>query len=356
MTPDRFARYDRALAATGGDLYVSASSADVHHLTGSEDGSAFVVYCPGDRPTIVVRASGFNCVVASARAKDVIAFTLADDPIAVLADQIRQRRPRRVVIGPVSSDVTNGLRAALDDLGFLQEPRLGCDVRRVKEPEEIRLLEDAAACVGAGIQACFEAIEPGASDRDAAGAACEAARRSGADSIVFVQVKSGPRGAFPDAEEVGRSFGPNEIGFIDLGVAHRSYRGDYTRAFVIGEPPPEAQRILEIVDQIQREALTILHPGLRCRDYYHTVRQMFAEAGYPDAVPHHLGHGLGIGDDFFPRIVPTSEDAFVEGEVVCVEPGVYVPGVGGVRIEDTVVVRAGGNQVLSPATRVGYRR
>lgn len=356
MTPDRFARYDRALAAAGCDLFVSASTADVHYLTGSEDGNAFVVYCPGDRPTIVVRASGFNCVVASAQAKEVIAFTLADDPIVVLADEIRQRRPRRVAVGPVSSDVAEGLRDSVDDVAFLAEHRLGRDVRRVKEPEEIRVLEAAAACVGAGIQACFEAVQLGISDREAAGAACAAARRSGADSIAFVQVKSGPRGAFPDAEEVGRPFGPNEIGFIDLGVVHRFYRGDYTRAFVIGDPPAETRRIVEVVDQIQREALTMLRPGLRCRDYYHTVHQMFAEAGYPDALPHHLGHGLGIGDDFVPRIIPTSEDVFVEGEVVCVEPGVYVPGVGGVRIEDTVVVRTGGNQVLSRAARVGYCR
>jgi Xaa-Pro aminopeptidase len=96
-------------------------------------------------------------------------------------------------------------------------------------------------------------------------------------------------------------------------------------------------------------------PLLRCADFYRTVHQWFADAGHPDAIPAHLGHGVGIGDDTLPSIVPTSEDTFVEGEVVCVEPGVYVRGLGGVRIEDTVVVRATGCEILSLAPRITYR-
>lgn len=353
MTPERFARYDRALANVGCDLYVSASSADVHHLTGSEDGDAFVVYQPGARPIIVVRASGFLCTKACAISDDVIAFSLAEGPANALVESIQHARPQRVALGPMNPDIAQELTARLSGIQMESTSRLGRDVRRVKELEEIRSLEAAAACVGAGIEACFQAVQVGASDRDAAAAACAAARRYGAETIVFVQVKAGPRSAFPDAEANGRLFEPNEIGFIDLGVRHRSYFGDYARPFVIGQPTGEALRILETVDKIQRSALAMLRPGLRCRDFYLTVRQMCADAGYPDAIPHHLGHGVGIGDDVVPHITPLSEDEFIEGEVVCVEPGVYIPGVGGTRIEDTVVVHSAGNRILSHAPRIG---
>ncbi len=353
MTPERYARYDRALGAVGCDLYLSASSADIHYLTGSEDGNAFVIYRPGDGPTIVVRPGGYNCTGASARAREVVSFSLVDGPVGELTRQIQRGRPRRVAVGPLSGEIGQSLTARLSGAELVSAPRLGRDLRRIKEPEEIAALETAAACVGAGVEACFQAIRVGVSDYEAAAAACAAARRRGADTIGFLQVKAGPRSAFPDAEEIGRLFEADEIGFIDMGVRRRFYLGDYTRPFVIGEPPDQARRLVEVVDRIEHEALTILRPGLRCRDFYHQVRQLFADEGYLDAIPHHLGHGAGIGDDVVPLILPTSDDEFLEGEVVCVEPGVYVPGVGGARIEDTVVVRAGGNQLLSRAPRVG---
>ena len=354
VASDRYSRYDRALAEANCDVYLSASSADIHHLTGSEDGNAFLIYRPGYQPTIAVRASGFNCTVASAKASDVIALSLVDDPVKVIGNILRRMKPRRVALGPINPRLAEELRRESTGGELISTPRLGRDVRRIKEPEEISLLEQAAHCVGSAIEACFETVKCGCSDREAAGAACSAARRAGADSILFVQVKGGPRSSYPDAEEVGRIFGNDEIGIVDMGVLHHFYRGDYARAFVIGEPPDEVRRIVEVVDRIQREALTILRPGLRCRNFYQIIRQMFAEEGYPDALPHHLGHGVGVSDDTVPMIVPTSEDEFVAGEVVCVEPAVYVAGVGGARIEDTVVIQAAGNRVLSHAPRSGY--
>ncbi len=354
MTPERFECVDRALAAAEGDLYVSASPADVHYLTGSEDGDAFVVYQPGLLPTLLIRASGYACAAASARAREVVPVGLADDGARLLADQIRQRRPGRAVAGPLGGTVVDALRTALPETTIVSRSRFGCDLRRAKTSDEIALLQRAADCVGAGVAACFAAVRAGATDREVAAAADAAARRAGADSVLFVQVKGGARSAYPDAEEVGRSFGSAEIGFIDLGVWHRCYRGDFCRPFVIGQPPTEALRLVETVDRIQEETLALLRPGLRCRDLYLTVCQMLADAGYPGAIPHHLGHGAGLLDDVVPRLVPTSEDELVEGEVVCVEPGVYRPGLGGARLEDTVVVRASGVQILSRAPRVGY--
>jgi Xaa-Pro aminopeptidase len=142
-----------------------------------------------------------------------------------------------------------------------------------------------------------------------------------------------------------------ELGFFDLGFSYRGYKGDLSRAFALGEPSPAARRLVETVDHVQRMAVGLVRPGARCRDLFEAVERAFAEAGYPGNPPHHLGHGLGLGGDR-PLLVPTSDDALAEGDVVTIEPGVYVPGVGGARIEDALIVRADGAEALSTAPRV----
>lgn len=353
MTPSRFERYDRALASARCDAYLSAGSADVFHLTGSEDGNAFVVYQPGQLPSIVVRASGYNCTAESAQAKEIAAFDF-NGPVPVLTRLLRAAQVRRIAVGSLDRELVEQLAADLPDLEIVATPRLGRDLRRVKESTEVELLERAAACVGSGIEAGLTEIRPGRTDREVAAAIAAGARRAGADSISFLQVKSGPRAAFPDADPVGRPFGTGEVGFIDMGISHRSYRGDYTRAFIIGRPSDEALRVVEVVDRIQRQVVALVRPGLACRDLYRQARELFADAGYPEAIPHHLGHGIGIGDDSLPMIVPTSPDAFLEGEVVCIEPGVYLPGLGGARIEDTLLVRNGAPRLLSHVARITH--
>jgi Xaa-Pro aminopeptidase len=180
-----------------------------------------------------------------------------------------------------------------------------------------------------------------------------AARVAGADAISFIQVKAGPRAAYPHAVTCGRPFERDEIGFADIGAVHAGYRADYARAFRIGQPPDGARRIVEAVDRVEREVLAMVEPGLPFAELYRRARGLLAAAGYADALPHHLGHTIGLDGDVASLIVPTSQDAFVDGEVVCVEPAVYLEGVGGARIEDMLLVRASGNEVLSRAERVG---
>lgn len=353
MIPSRFARYDRALASARCDAYLGGSSADVFHLTGSEDGNAFVLYQPGHVPSLAVRASGYNCTAASARAKEIAAFDFSG-PIPTLIRLIQAAHPRRLAVGLADRGLIEGIAAGLPDLEIVETPRLGRDLRRVKEPAEIELLEAAAACVEQGIAAGLALIRPGVTDREVSAAIAAGARRAGADSISFLQVKAGARSAFPDAEAIGRRFEAGEIGFIDMGILHRSYRGDFTRAFVLGEPPEELLRLIETVDRVQRQVVALVRPGVACQDLYRQARELFTASGYPDAIPHHLGHGIGVGDDSVPSIVPTSPDTFLEGEVVCIEPGVYLPGIGGVRIEDTLVIQSSGPRILSKIPHITH--
>lgn len=165
------------------------------------------------------------------------------------------------------------------------------------------------------------------------------------------QVKGGLRAAYPDALASTRRFTAGELGYIDLAISYQGYMGDMTRAFTLGEISPACRRLLETVDRVQMMARGLLRPGVACRDLFLAVREAFAEDGYPDAPPHHLGHGLGMVAEQ-PRLTIDSEDILQVGDVFSVEPGVYVHGLGGVRIEDVVVLGEHGVEVLSGHPRL----
>jgi Xaa-Pro aminopeptidase len=351
LTPERFRRYDQALEREGFDGFLSASPADAHYLTGAEDGGGFLAYRPGRPPLLVLREDWVACARDSARGAEIRPFTLFDDPAEAVADALRLLDARRVALG--SEGVIGGLAGRLGAVELVERARLGHDLRRVKEPDEIAAMRRGAACLDAAFAALFEAVRPGATDREAAAAAVSAARIAGADAITFIQVKAGPRAAYPHAVARGRPFERDEIGFADIGAVHGAYRADYARAFTIGDPPDEARRIVETVDRVEREVVRLVEPGLAFAELYRRAGAMLAEAGYPDGLPHHLGHTIGLDGDVASLIVPTSRDAFIEGEVVCVEPAVYVASVGGARIEDMLLVGSSGNEVLSRAERVG---
>src|SRR5262245_33626148 len=363
MTPERFARYDQALEREGFEGFLSANRPDIGYLTGSEDTSAILAYRPGRTPILVIREAGAQPARDSARA-EIRSFSIEEGPLDAAVQAVRHLGVRRVAVdsygtgealmgvggrlsGRTAGSLERGLTAALPDVQFALRPFPGPDLRRVKEPGEIAILQRAAACIEAGYKAMFAAIKAGVVDRVAAAVASSAARVAGAERINYLQLKAGPRSAYSDVGPVGRPFGVDEVGVVDMDIVHEAYYADCTRVFMIGDPPRDARRIVETVDSVQRRLTDMLKPGVYCAELYRESRRMFAEAGYSDAVPHYLGHGIGLNGDRWPILMPGCEEMIVEGEVICLEPGVYVPGVSGARMEDVVVVGAGGNKVLT---------
>jgi Xaa-Pro aminopeptidase len=359
MNPERFAKYDQVLEREGFDGFLSANGTDVRYLTGSEDSHGVVVYRPGREPIVLIREAGAQCARDSARA-EIRSFNIVEGPLSVIATTVHELGLRRVAVASYSTaddllgiadtsarSLGPGLAEALPDVEWTLRPHLGPDLRRVKGPDEIDAMRRAVDCIRSGYSAMFAAIKPGVVDRVAAATATGIARSSGADSIRYIQVKAGLRTAYSDATTVGRPFGENEAGVVDMDVLYDRYSADCTRVFIIGDPPRDVRRIVETVDSIQREVRGMVRPGVNCADLYHQARRLFADAGYPNAIPHYLGHGIGLAGDRHPILMPGSEEVLVEGEVICVEPGVYVPGVGGARIEDMIFIGPRGNEVLT---------
>ncbi|HOB21679.1 MAG TPA: M24 family metallopeptidase, partial [Bacillota bacterium] len=170
----------------------------------------------------------------------------------------------------------------------------------------------------------------------------------GAEGAAFPTiVASGPNSALPHAQPGSRRLGWGDFVVIDCGAKWQGYCADLTRTFVVGEPSAKQQEIYQLVLDAQLVGLEALQAGMGARELDATARSVIGAAGYADAFGHGLGHGVGLEVHEEPRLSPKGEGELAAGMVVTVEPGIYLAGWGGVRIEDLVLVKEDGREILS---------
>ena len=224
--------------------------------------------------------------------------------------------------------------------------------RAVKEPGEVEKIAAAAALADDVYDWLRSAGLVGRTEREVAVALEHEMRRRGATGPSFPSiVASGPRGALPHASPGDDAIERGTLVTLDMGVALDGYCSDCTRTWATGELPDELTEIYELTLRAQVAALDAVRPGPRGDEIDAVARDIIAEAGHGDHFGHGLGHGVGIEVHEAPRLARTAKDALVPGNVVTVEPGVYLHGRGGVRIEDLVVVTDGGRDVLTGTTK-----
>jgi Xaa-Pro aminopeptidase/Xaa-Pro dipeptidase len=225
-------------------------------------------------------------------------------------------------------------------------------LRWVKDPAEVAAISRAVEIADAAYDRVLGILRPGLSEREAAVELETFMRRGGAERVAFDSVlASGPRSALPHGRATDRVMGPGEFVTLDFGAVWGGYCSDITRTVVLGEADEQQRRVYGVVLDAQRQALEMIRAGIPCRDVDARARSVIADAGYGAAFGHSLGHGVGLEVHEGPRLSP-QEDAVLEaGMVVTVEPGIYLPGWGGVRIEDTVVVTDGGCRILTRAPK-----
>jgi Xaa-Pro aminopeptidase len=220
-------------------------------------------------------------------------------------------------------------------------------LRAVKEPGELEQIAVAAELADDVYHWVLERGLAGRTERDVA-AACEARLRElGAEPSFPPIVAAAANGALPHAEPGEREIGKGELVVFDMGALLDGYCSDCTRTFATGDPGDEAREVYELVRRAQAAALEAVRPGAGGKEVDAVAREMISEAGHGDRFGHGLGHGVGLEVHEGPRLATTSEDELAEGNVVTVEPGVYLPGRFGVRIEDLVTVTADGYRNLS---------
>jgi Xaa-Pro aminopeptidase len=220
-------------------------------------------------------------------------------------------------------------------------------LRRVKDDAELAAIEEAAKLADEVWRWSVGQGFAGRSERDVARAAEARIRELGGEPSFPVIVAAGPNGALPHAEPGEREIGPGELVVFDMGAKLDGYCSDGTRTYATGEPGEEARGVYELVREAQAAALGAVKAGAKGEDVDGVARRLIDEGGHGERFGHGLGHGVGLEVHEGPRLSPRSDDVLEPGEVVTVEPGVYLPGRFGVRIEDLVVVGEDGIRNLS---------
>ncbi|MFB3887910.1 MAG: M24 family metallopeptidase [Candidatus Bathyarchaeia archaeon] len=212
-------------------------------------------------------------------------------------------------------------------------------LRAVKDADEIQLMRRAAELTSIGMKVAYEAVQPGMKEYEAAAEIEYAMRKRGSGGTAFETiVASGACSAFPHGGCSGREIREGDLVVVDIGATFNHYCSDMTRTIAAGKPSEKQTRIYGAVKEAQDQAFKAMNAGTPLADVDAAARNVISKAGYGDYFVHRLGHGVGLEVHEPPSMGPTSQGTLAAGNVVTNEPGVYLVGYGGVRIEDTVLV------------------
>ncbi len=228
-------------------------------------------------------------------------------------------------------------------------------LRLVKEPGEIELIARAAAITDTAYEAVESAIRPGVSELAIAWEMEKALRENGSQALPFeIIVASGPNAALPHARPSGRIIEAGEPVVVDMGACYEGYAADLSRTVCAGNPDATYKKVYQTVLDAQTAAVAIIAEGVTGHRADAAARNVITRAGYGEEFGHSLGHGVGLAAHELPRLSPGAEEPLGNGMVFTVEPGIYISGWGGVRIEDLMTMENGRVKPLSQARKASY--
>jgi Xaa-Pro aminopeptidase len=224
--------------------------------------------------------------------------------------------------------------------------------RQRKDPAEMAQMRKAALLGGEVLSGALKLLKPGVREIEVAAEIEYQMRRRGASGPAFESIVAfGARSAYPHARPTKKRLGKNELVVLDLGVILGHYCSDITRTVFVGRAPARIRRWYRAVQEAQAAAVAAAQAGTRCGDVDAAARGVLARYRLDHYFVHSTGHGLGLEVHEDPRVARGQKHVLVPGNVITIEPGVYVPGVGGIRIEDDVAVHADRTEVLTRVPR-----
>lgn len=345
----RRAQAQRKIAELGAEAALITVPANVRYLSGLVSSNAGVLL-PADGAAVLATDSRY--AEAAERHCPDLELLVERQIEPALAKLAASRGCRKVAFE--AQDMTVERR---DHLGSLEDApelvQLGHvveEIRMVKDDAELELLTRACAITSEAFGQVIGEIRPGRSERELAILLERAMVDLGAEAPAFdTIVASGENGAIPHHSPGARRFASGDLITIDCGARYGGYHADMTRTVALGEPAGWQREIYELVAAAQRAGVAAALPGADTAVVDATARDMIGAAGHADHFQHGLGHGVGLEVHEAPMLAPNRAGKLADRVPVTVEPGVYLPGRGGVRIEDTLVVRAGTDPAGSPA-------
>jgi Xaa-Pro aminopeptidase len=228
-----------------------------------------------------------------------------------------------------------------DKDGFVEQFRM------IKDDTEVAKIEKALAIHKDAYKYLSKIIKPGLSEEDILYKLEEFVRANRCKFSFLPIIASGPNSSLPHAKITKRKIAKNDVILVDIGIEVESYKSDLTRMFFLGRIPALIKEVEEIVRAAQKEAIKIIRPGISASEVDAQARNYLKEHKLDSYFKHSLGHGVGLEIHERPRLSPRDKTILQEGMIITVEPGVYIPGKFGIRIEDMVLVTKKGNRVLS---------
>jgi Xaa-Pro aminopeptidase len=342
----RRARAQDGIAAAGAGAALITSPPNVRYLSGLVSSNAAVLL-PATGPGVLatdsryVEAAERDCpdleVVAERQVETALAVLAARGGCGVLAFEAQDVTVERYNALTSAEQYGGSAVPRFVPLGHIVE-----SLRMVKDETEIGQLARACAITSAAFEGLLPALTPGQTERGFAVLLERAMVDLGAEGIAFdTIVASGPNGAIPHHAPGGREFERGDLITVDCGARYEGYHADMTRTVALGEPAAWQREIYELVAAAQLAGVAAAVPGADVADVDAAARDLIEAAGHGGHFQHGLGHGVGLQVHEAPIMGYGRTGRLVNRVPVTVEPGVYLPGLGGVRIEDTLVVRAG---------------
>ncbi len=224
-------------------------------------------------------------------------------------------------------------------------------LRMIKDETELNYMRRAAELTSEGMKAAIQTVKAGLREFEVAAEIEYAMRRRGSGGVAFdTTVASGVRSAYPHGGCTDRKIRKGDFVVLDIGAKYQNYRSDLTRTLTVGEPSSKQQRVYRVVKEAQEKAFQNVRAGVKACNVDTVARELIENEGYGEYFVHSLGHGVGLEIHESPTLGPESKDKLRAGNVVTVEPGIYIVDFGGVRIEDTVLVHKGRAEKLTDAS------
>jgi Xaa-Pro aminopeptidase len=352
----RLSRAAEAAERQGLSAVLITPSADLLYLTGYDPLPLPRLTClvlrPGKEPLLVVPSLERPLArdAGAERLAEVVDWGDTHDPYEVVARVIGDGDVVGCSDRMWSSHLLR-LQRAMDGARFVSASGVLAPLRSVKDEQELGLLRRAARAADETFRRIIQTRLEGRTERDVADQLGELLVRMGHDKAVFTIVGSGPNAASPHHEPGGRTIQSGDAVVTDFGGRVGGYCSDITRTVVVRQPPQEFAHVYEVVMEAQERAFRAVKPGVPAESIDRAARQVIEGAGFGDLFVHRTGHGIGLDVHEEPYLVAGNREPLRPGMCFSIEPGIYLPGRFGVRIEDIVAVTEEGAQRLNHAER-----
>ncbi|MCS7363862.1 MAG: Xaa-Pro peptidase family protein [archaeon GB-1867-035] len=353
---NRFSSVKKLMEKEELNAFIVSGGENLYYLTNFARGLALLIFQDAE-PILFVPKLEYEDAVENSRIVRVMSVERSADIPEYLLSTLKEHGILHGKIGVEENYLSIPLYMELtskgDTYNFVFASKIIRQLRSVKDKNEIELIRRALQIAEHGMKAAIDAVDDGLREIDIAAEAEYAMRKAGAEWFSFETiVASGKRSAFPHGFSSQKIVRNGELVVIDIGAKYCGYCSDITRTVVVGSSRKDYDEMFNCIVSAIESALETIREGVKASDVDAAARRVISERGYGEYFTHGLGHGVGLNVHEGPRVSSQSSDILQAGNVITIEPGIYIPEIGGVRIEEMVVVTKTKYELLNKLNRI----